>query len=178
MRIKIAAFVLFAAIFAPACFAQNATPAAPATNQGAFSIQGKAIGIFAGGTDEAATDVGATLAVTPNVSLRSDNIVAGSGQSFLAGVQYFVPLATLLKSTNLPASKFQFYVVGEAGITRNGTLPAQFAGSAGGGVNYDPTSSGKFSINLFEGRWVSKLPSGSGVIANGIVISSGLTVSF
>jgi hypothetical protein len=28
-----------------------------------------------------------------------------------------------------------------------------FAAVAGGGVNYDPTSSGNFSLNLIEVRW-------------------------
>ena len=169
--------VMFAAI--SSAYGQTSMPppaATPAPLTATFTVNAKAIGAFSGNQEVAATDIGATLQLTPNFLIRTDNIVSADGQVFLNGVQYNIPLAKLLKSTTLNPNQFQFYVVGQAGVARTSAAQA-FSGSFGGGLNYDPTAGGHFGVNIFEMRYVTKLP-GATQIAPGTVISSGINLTF
>lgn len=166
---KLIGFLIF--LFALPAFAQS-TPPSPVT----ITVSAKAIGSFSQGQEIAATDAVGMLGLTTNFSIRSDNIITADGQSFLNGVQYVIPpLGKAIAKTNLP-NKFQVYVTGGIGVTRNQTSQA-VAGTAGGGINYDPSATGHFSVNLIEGRWVSQLP-GSTRLGSGVVISSGLSLTF
>jgi hypothetical protein len=164
-------------------WAQDQNP----TSAPRFTLDSKAIGLSGGGTSVPATDVGATFALTDHLAIRSDNILiadngnsgpSGPAQIFLAGVQYYVPAAWLVKHTKIDPKKFQLYVVGQLGVSRS-SLVQELAGSAGGGANYDPTGSGKFIINLFEVRWIAKAPVGDTTqVSNAIMYGTGFKISF
>lgn len=170
--------LLVTILFAAACLAQ--TPPNPSTESPTFTLNAS---VLSGGQNlGAATDIGATFAVTKNWLLRSDNIIAPSvnTEGFFGGVQYNLPqLANLLKNTNLNSSHFQFYASAALGAARTqigatGTPVNHFAALAGGGVNYDPTGTGKFSLNLAEVRW-AKMP---GWANSTVIVSSGLQLGW
>lgn len=150
------------------------------TNAGKFSITANAVALPGGGQTVAATDVGGTFAVTNHLSFRSDNLLAPANdlQGYFGGVQYFLPTAKLLKKTTLNAKSFQFYLTGSVGVERivpaTGPNKQHIGVLAGGGANFDPTGSGKFSLNLFEVRY-ARLP---GIAQNTAIVSSGLTLTF
>jgi hypothetical protein len=165
--IRAGLLLLIAAMISLGAQAQT-TPTEPAAPAGysTFSLTANVMPLSGGGQTTAATDVGEAFAITPNFSVRADQITApGSNLSaYLGGVKYFLPTSKLLAKTNLNPQTFQFYVTGGAGINRytpaaaagSTVTPAvqqHFAAVAGGGVNYDPTSSGNFSLNLIEVRW-------------------------
>jgi hypothetical protein len=161
-----------------AAFAQtpNPNPALNvATNQGQFTLSAKIVPLFTKTGTIPASDVGGTFAVTKNWSLRSDNIVSPTNQGYFGGVQYFLSSPKLLAKTNFDPSTFQFYVAASGGLVNNGV--SQRPGFvARGGVNFDPTHSSKFTVNLIE----------AGVISGGIVnqggvkpmISGGISLGF
>lgn len=175
-RIYTAVLVVVWLFLAAPLKAQTAPAPTPTPLTATFTVNAKAIGAFSGNTEIAATDVGATLQLTTNFLIRSDNIVSADGQAFLNGVQYNIPLAKLLKGTTLDPNKFQFYVLGQAGVARTSATQA-FSGSFGGGLNYDPASTSHFGVNVFEVRYVTKLP-GPTQIAGGTVVSSGINLTF
>jgi hypothetical protein len=165
---------LFSAI--PA-FAQAPTPTQT------FNFTAQAVALPGGKTTVPAMILGGTFAITPRFSLRNDNLmVPGSGFSgYFGGFEYSLPqlgVALNNMSPNLNGNKFQFYLTGSMGIDRialqDGSATQHYAFLAGGGVRYDPTSSGHFSVNLIEVRW-AKLP---GYANSTAVVSSGLTLSF
>jgi hypothetical protein len=120
-----------------------------ATNNGQFSLFAKVVPLFSKTGTIPATDVGATFAVTKAASLRSDNIVSGTQQGYFGGVQYFLPSSKLLAKTNFDPSTFQFYVAASGGFVNNGV--SQRPGFlAHGGINFDPTHTSKFTVNLVE----------------------------
>lgn len=170
------AFVALVASFAGA----QDKPANPSTDMPSFTLSASVLSLPGGNQTSAATDIGATFAVTPRFLLRSDNILAPAVnmQSFFGGVEYRLNTHKILGQTNLDETHFGFYVTASAGQARItvGTNPEQthFAALAGGGVNYDPTGSGKFSINLAEVRW-AKLP---GLSNSTVIVSSGLKLGF
>jgi len=101
------------------------------------------------------TDVGATFGVTQNFLLRQDNLIFPNvaAQFFGGGLEYNLPTCTILLNTNLNCKNFQFYVSGSLGdshVPSGAPHTNYFSGMAGGGINYDPTGSGKFSINLLD----------------------------
>lgn len=149
----------------------NPSPSANvATNNGQFTLSASAMSLSTTQGTVPVADLGATFAVTTNLSLRSDNIVGSPNQGYFGGVQYFLPSSSILSKTNFDPATFQFYLTGSGGLVRTST--AQHAGFlAGGGVNYDPTHSGKFTVNLVEVR-AARLPN----VANGVtaLISAGV----
>lgn len=173
--------VLFATLcLAVAAFAQTATPPNPSTTTPTFTLNASVLSLPGGNQTSAATDIGATFAVTPKFLLRSDNVLAPAVNlsAYFGGLEYVLPTHKILGQTNLDETHFQFYVTASAGQGRItvGTAPEQthFAALAGGGVNYDPSGSGKFSINLVEARW-AKLP---GLANSTVIVSSGLKLGF
>ena len=176
MRKALPLFLIVA--LAISVFAQ--TPPNPSTESPTFTLNASVLG---GGQNlGAATDIGATFAVTKNWLLRSDNIIAPAvnTQGFFGGVQYNLPqLQKLLANTNLSNKNFQFYATAAMGAARtqigaSGTPVNHFAALAGGGVNYDPTGTGKFSLNLAEVRW-AKMPGWSN---STVIVSSGLQLGW
>lgn len=175
-----------AAAGTPATVASVETPAtvAPvetsATNDGPFSLTAQAMALPGGGETVAASDVGATYAITNAISLRSDNILAPSNgvQMYTGGVQWFPNLSGFLAKTKLNPKQFQFYLTGSAGIDRlvPSTGPSQqhIALLAGGGINYSPSSNGVFSVNLAEVRY-AHIP---GLANSTAIVSSGVNLTF
>jgi hypothetical protein len=169
--------VVLSFLFPIAAFAQtNPNPNANvATNNGQFTLSAKVTPLFSNAGAIPATDVGGTFAVTTTLSLRSDNIIAADQQGYFGGFQYFLSSSKLLAKTNFDPSTFQFYLGASGGLVNNSaTRRPGFI--ARGGVNYDPTHKGKFTINLIE----------AGVISGGIVnepgvkpmISGGVSLGF
>jgi hypothetical protein len=150
-------------------FAQ--TPAPPPTNSPQFTLNFNALNGPLGSTG---VDIGATYAVTSNYLLRADNLIfpAVNGQYFGAGIQAALPTCSWLANTNLNCEKFQLYGTGSAGESRItiGSNPAtnRFAGMFGTGANYDPTGTGKFTVNLidFHVAWLPGMASGPVYIAS------------
>jgi hypothetical protein len=155
----------------------TSTGTSPPLNQGSFSLNAQAVALPGGGQTVAATDVGFTKAITPNLSLRDDNILAPSNgmQFYGGGGNYFLP-ARFLAKTLLDPKSFQPYVTICIGIDRvvpaSGSSQQHIAFLAGGGLNYKPANG--VWVNLFEARY-AKLP---GVANDTAIISSGLTLNF
>lgn len=145
-----------------------------ATNSGQFTLSASAIALGAKNGTVAATDVGGTFAVSKNLSLRSDNILSSDTQGYFGGIQYFLSSSKLLAKTNFDPSTFQFYVTGSGGYVFIGANKHP-GFLAGGGVNFDPTHTGKFTVNLVEVR-AARLPYvQSGVTA---LVSGGVKIGF
>jgi hypothetical protein len=163
-----------------AAFAQTTTPPPnPATTQPTFTLSGNVLALPSATQSSAATDIGLTFSVTNNWQLRADTIIAPtvSTQGYYGGLQYIIPTAKLLAKTNLNSNSFQFYLSGGAGevhVTANGNTLSHFGGLLGGGVNYDPTGTGKFSVNLAEVRWAPKLNGTN----ESIVVETGLKLGW
>lgn len=155
----------------------SSTASAPPTNQGSFSLSAQAVALPGGGQTVAATDVGFTKAITPNFSLRDDNILAPSNgmQFYGGGGTYFLP-TSLLSKTLLDPSTLQPYVTASIGIDRivpaSGPSQQHIALLIGGGLNYKPASG--VWVNLFEARY-AKLPD---LANNTAIVSSGFTLNF
>lgn len=164
-------------LFAGAVFAQDATPPPFA----AFSLTAQPIALPGGKTTVAGTVAGITFTPTTNFDLREDNILAPGAnfQGFFGGFNYRLPaLSTHLNnvSTSMNGYRFQFYLTGSVGVDRI-TLPAEtkqhYAFMAGGGVNYDLTGSGRYTMAL-EVRY-AKFP---GSANNTVVVSVGPAIHF
>lgn len=148
----------------------------PSTNLPTFNLNASVISLSGHGQTTPVADVGATFSVTPKWMLRSDNLVGGASlNAYFGGLQYF-PTLKFLQKTNLNSKSFQFYLTAGAGsnhVAVSSTQTAQhFALEAGGGLNYDPTGTGKFTVNLFEVKYL-KLPgfnNNTASIAGGIVV--------
>jgi hypothetical protein len=171
-----AAFFVFAGLLAAQT--TSSTPAVvPPTNQGSFSLNAQAVALPGGGQTVAATDVGFTKALTPDFSLRDDNILAPSNgmQFYGGGANYFLPTSFLAKTLLDPIS-FQPYVTASVGVDRivpaSGPSQQHIAFLIGGGLNYKPANG--VWINLFETRY-AKLP---GLANSTAIVSSGFTLQF
>lgn len=169
-------YVLFALLLSLPMFGQAAPSPSTnaATNSGQFTISASAVSLGASTGTTAVADVGGTFAVTTNLSLRSDNIVGSPNQGYFGGFQYFLPAKKLLAKTNFDPATFQFYLTGSGGeVLANGLKHPGWL--AGGGINYDPTHNGKFSVNLVEVR-AARLP----YVANGVtaLVSAGVKLGF
>jgi hypothetical protein len=170
-------FLITFAVLTAACFAQTEpNPAANvATNSGQFTLQAKIVPLFSKTGTIPVADVGATFAVTKNFSLRSDNVVSAGQQGYFGGIQYFLSSPKVLAKTNFDPSTFQFYIAGSGGLINNG-IEQRPGFLARGGVNYDPTHAGKFTVTLVEAGVIS----GSIVNMPGVkpFISGGMNLGF
>lgn len=162
--------LLVAVSFSIGAFAQESSP----SNQTQFSLQASAVSLSAKGGATPATDIGGTFKVTPNFSLREDSLIAADSQGHFGGFQYFLPSTKLLTKTSFDPAAFQFYITASGGeVLTAGLKHPGFL--AGGGINYDPTGSGHFTVNLVEIR-AARLP----YVAAGVVplISGGIKLGF
>lgn len=180
-RIALVCALMLAAV-APA-FGQATSPSQPTLQDlgfSSFSVTASAVAIHGASQTVAATDLGQALAVTPNFSLRADEILSPTNAgftSYLGGFKYFLPNFKPLANTNL--APLQFYVTGDAGISRvtptGATAPVNhLAALVGGGANWNPKATGSVSFNLFEVRY-ARLP---GFQNNAMLVSSGVKVSW
>jgi len=161
---------------APASTSPSTATAAP-TNQGSFSLTAQAVALPGGGQTVAATDVGFTKAITPNFSLRDDNVLAPSnGMQFYGGGGTYFLSTNFLSKTLLDPSSLQPYVTASIGVDRivpaSGPSQQHIALLIGGGLNYKPAIG--VWVNLFEARY-AKLP---GLANNTAIVSSGFTLNF
>jgi hypothetical protein len=161
-----------------AAFGQS--PANPATTASTFTLSASVLSLPTNNETAVATDIGATFAVTKNFLLRSDTILSPAVNltGYFGGIQYALPSAKILAKTNFDPASFQFYLTASGGESRItvGSAPVlnHFAALAGGGINYDPTGKGKFSVNLVEVRY-AHIP---GLSQNTVIVASGLKLGF
>lgn len=140
--------IICSLFIAGAVFAQNQP-----TNSPQFTLN---FSVLNGPLGTAGADIGATYGVTANALLRADNLLfpAVNGQYFGGGLQYALPTCGLLAKTTLNCEKLQVYATGSGGVSRItiGTEPGvnHLGGMVGGGANYDPTGTGKFTVNLID----------------------------
>lgn len=162
--------VLSVFVLVGAALAQSSSP----SNQTQFSLSAQAVSLGSKNGATPATDVGGTFRVTPNLSLRSDNILSGNTQGYFGGLQYFIPSKGILAKTNFDPAAFQFYLTASGGEVLYGSFKHP-GFLVGGGVNYDPTGSGHFSVNIVEVR-AARLP----YVAPGVtaLISGGIRLGF
>jgi hypothetical protein len=167
-------------ILALACAAfPQEPPAQSVTN--AFSLTLAPISLPGGKQTVVGTDSGLTFSPTTNFDLREDNILAPGQnfQGFFGGINYRLPfLQTKLQNTSPTVNgyRFQFYVTASAGIDRitgPSSTTQHYAFMAGGGVNYDLTGSGTWTMGG-EVRY-AKFP---GLNNNTVVVAVGPAVHF
>lgn len=131
--------------------------AVPAFGQSAvqpFSLTSQAISLPGGGQTTVATLAGFTFTPTANFDLKDTNLVSGGNfQGFYGGFNYRLPvLSSKLNniSPTVNGFRFQFYITASAGIDRvadaSGNVRQHYSFLAGGGVNYDLTNSGSWTL--------------------------------
>lgn len=179
MKLKLVRISLLPILLMTLAIAQttpNPNPAVNvATNNGQFTLSAKVVPLFSKTGTIPASDVGGTFAVTTTLSLRSDNVIAASQQGYFGGVQYFLPSSKVLAKTNFDPSTFQFYVAASGGMINSaGKQKPGFI--ARGGINYDPTHTSKFTVNLVEAGVISGAIVGQGGVKP--IISAGLSLGW
>lgn len=94
--------------------------------------------------------------ITPTIGIGPETFLAPGidAQYYGGAVHKTFSFEKALAKTQLPKKSFQGYVHGSLGIDRNvpptGNVTQHYAGFLRGGLNYDPTGTGKFSVNLFD----------------------------
>src|SRR5215469_10507575 len=175
MKFVSSLFVSFALALSALAQTPNPNPSANvATNNGQFTLSARAVAVSGAAGSVAASDIGGTFAVTTSLSLRSDNLIVANSQGYFGGVQYFLPSSKLLAKTNFDPSTFQFYLTASGGeVLTNSVKHPGFL--AGGGINYDPTHTGKFTVNVIEVR-AARLP----YISTGVtaLVSGGVSLGW
>lgn len=172
LKFHLVSILVIGFLLAGVAEAQTSTPSVQT-----FSLTSSALSLPGGGKTVAATNAGATFNVTTNLQLRSDNILTtdGSFYGYFGGVNYFLPvLGRKLNdiSPNLSGGRFHFYVTGSAGVDQ-AYGKQHYAFLAGGGVFYDLTASGKWTLGG-EARY-AKLP---GYANNTAIVSVGPAFHF
>lgn len=146
-----------------------------------FSLTSQAVTLPGGKSTLVGVSTGIALTVTPNFDLREENFIASQANSmiFLGGFNYRLPiLQTKLNnmSPTLNGFRFQFYITASAGVNRlalsSGTI-SHSALLAGGGLNYDMTSTGRWTFGA-EIRY-ARLP---GMAMNSAIVAIGPTLHF
>lgn len=168
--------LLFLLLISVPAFGQSAPPASQP-----FSLTSQAIALPGGGQTVAATLAGITFTPTQNFDLKQTNLVSGQNfQGFYGGFNYRLPvLSTKLNnvSPTVNGYRFQFYITGSAGVDRvtdpAGNVRQHYSFLAGGGVNYDVTQSGSWTLGG-EVQY-AKLP---GLANNTAIVSFGPAYHF
>jgi hypothetical protein len=150
------ALLLFSAIPAIA----QTTPAPPADAppppviNGPFAISAGTMTINSKGQTVAAATIQGLLAVTTNFRVRDDNILAPSVSynSFMGGQEY--SFLHYIKNSKLKPNTWDAYEFAEAGPNRitlaSGVIAQHIGFHFGGGLRYDPSGSGNFSMTIAE----------------------------
>lgn len=172
MRNRIISILLLGlGFFCLAGVAAAQTPPAPSNT---FSLNAYAVALPGSGQTLPGTLTVAGWNFTPNFGLRETNLLSQPVNGYFGGEEYRFP--SLSKGLNnaspyLNGNQFQFYETASAGIVHiNGTSAQHYAFLGGGGVRYDPTGTGKFTITLVEAQY-AKLP---GYKNNTAIIASGI----
>ena len=157
--------------------------APPATNSTQFQVSLNFLGAQPYGQASALSTAFSTQ-FTTNTRLRADVIaMPGAGYTgYVGGPQYNLcgisALENLLASTTLSCGKIEPYVNAAAGLGRiQGSSTSQaFAWLFRGGLNYDPTSTGAFTINLVEAGYGDFGPTVTGEPNRGAFFQSGISI--
>lgn len=179
--VQAVARMILLALLLPLGARAQGTPAAPVDLTTLFAVGTDAVALHLGGQTVAAADAFGEFAITNKVTLRSDSILAPANgfQGYYGRAKYILPLDALFAKTNLPKKTFQAYIGGGGGIVR--FVPATGPGKArpsflaGGGLKYDPTASGKFTITLLDANYVNA--SGFGPSPHGFTLMVGIKLN-
>lgn len=133
------------------CFAMPGMSQSPVQS---FQITYQAMALPGGKQALALNDAGFKFGVTQNGSLQSDNFVSmdGSLSDFMLGYSYrfnFLSKALQNVSPQLNGNSFAFSAHGAAGVDRFAGAQ-HYSWEADMSVDYDPTASGKFTVNLLR----------------------------
>jgi hypothetical protein len=168
-------------LLAPAlAMAQTVTPPPEPAPIPLFTVSTQAIAVRIGGQTVPGVDAVGTFNLTKNLVLQSDNILAPANdlQAYLGGIRYNLDslLNKYVAKTTIPPNTFQPYVHAALGIVRNvpATGPSQqhYSALAGGGFDYDPLGTGRFSFGP-RVEWFNA--PGFGPHPNGLAVSAQLT---
>lgn len=158
------AAVLLLALLIPGLLCAQVTPAPPVDVTTMFAVKTTAMNLHIAGANNAGTDVSASYtfltkgtasfqAVTDNLLVPGNNF-----QGYYGGAGVTWTADKLFANTTLPKNTLQLYGQLEGGIARNvpptGTATSKPSFYTHGGINYDPTHTGKFSINVIDGGFV------------------------
>lgn len=158
-------------------FAQSPAPQQPVVVQATqtFSLTANALALTGSKQTVAAAVVGGTFAITPKLSLRQENIIAGGNamNGYYGGVQYELPaLSRKLNSVSVfDATQLHMYLTASFGVDHVGAAQ-HYSELFGGGINY---GSGKATVNLVELRGMRAPGFAVGVVP---LVSSGVKFSF
>jgi hypothetical protein len=164
---KIINFLLFILLFGVSTFGQTTTPpptTTPAPTTVLLSMGSQIMGIHINGNGTTpGTDAYGEFSFTDHWVGRTDNLLAtapclncgaGSLQGYFGRVKFKSSLDTIFGKTNIPKKAFEGYLAAGPGVVRivppTGATKQKLSALVGGGLNYDPTSSGKFTINLIN----------------------------
>lgn len=170
--VKIVAALLLMFLFGGAAHAQTPAPAPTPL----FSVSTQAVALRIGGQTVAGTDAIGSLNLTPNLQLRSENILAPANnfQSYMGGAAWYAPfLSKPFAKTTL--SNVKPYISAAFGIARNvpATGTAQQHYSALAGLGFDWAVNGTLSV----GPRISYLnAAGFGPSPHGALVSANLTL--
>jgi len=145
-----------------------------------FSVTTTAVSLTTQVQTAPAADIGFRFQATQNLAFRQENITsptANGGDSvniFAAGFEWSgKPFDSVISKIKLDSKKFQLYVTGSLGVDRvtdhTGDVHQHITGLAGGGLRYDPTGSGTFSVTLAEVRY-GWLPGLTGATTNNVIL--------
>jgi hypothetical protein len=147
-----------------------------------FTAQASAVALPGGKETVPASMVGASVKLSDKFSVFSANLLTPGGvNAYMGGAEYRLP--ALSKKLNnwspvLDGNTFSFRIRGAAGLDvvnePNGDSKQHWAFMATGAIDYDPTHSGKFAVQLVEAGWV-KLP---GYANSAPIIFSGVKLGF
>jgi len=154
--------ILLASLFAASGLrAQTTTPPDVST---LFAVKTTVMNLHIAGQNNPGTDLSGSylfmshgktdfLAVTDSLLVPGNNF-----QGYYGGLGLAWQPDRLFSKTNLPKNSFQVYGALEGGIARNvpasGTSTSKPSFFTHAGLNYDPTHTGKFSINVVDGGFV------------------------
>jgi hypothetical protein len=160
MRLIARTLVLLVLMVAPS-FCQTSTPPPTTTpppsaspTAGPFTITAGTATFSVKGQQVAVATITGLLNLSPNLRLRDDNLLAPdvNYSAFLGGMEY--SWLHLIKKSTLSTTQWDAYAVAEGGASRvvppTGAAVQHFGLYAGGGLRYDPTGMGHFSMTIAE----------------------------
>lgn len=121
-----------------------------------FSFTSQATVLRLNGQSTPGTFMFGAVALTPTIGIGPESFLApGINSQYYGGaVHKSLSFEKAISKTQLPKKSFQAYAHASFGIDRNvpatGNATQHYAGFLRGGLNYDPTGSGKFTVNLFD----------------------------
>lgn len=165
------------------------TPAFAQTSH--FSVDVSALGLSAGGTASAGTNVGGAVQITKRVSAGYEQVIVPnlSATYYIGQAMYTVPLSALVgkkinKSFAFDSSVWSVKFSAGAGVLRqtlNGVMTQHVASEAGAGLVY--TANSHVGVEVISGQWLHAGVAGPAgnqfiITPNSASISSALQITF